>query len=251
MPPAGHCRNETGDKETMFRTRFGFCNRHGARGFMPFRSKKSVRRDRIVQAAGRLFAYQGYHGTSTRQIAHLASVCENTIFRHFDHKEDLFWSTLRAYSAQLDFDRNLLAGIAKCEPLEAVLPKILELFSDTARYRPELPRLIAIAFLEMHPKAETFIQERLSPTLSAISGYLEMSIKGGKLRDLDPTILTAALMMTPLTHQEISRLIDKNKPLLNYQERNRAHARFWMDMLAPTMQSFPSPVTPIGEENPG
>ncbi len=110
------------------------------------------------------------------------------------------------------------------------MPKILELISDTASYRPELLRLIAIAFLEKHPKAETFVQEHLSPALSAISHCLEVSIKNGKLRDLDSTLLTVALMMTTLTYAEVSRLIDKNKPLLNYQERNRAHARFWLDI---------------------
>ncbi len=110
------------------------------------------------------------------------------------------------------------------------MPKNLELISDTASYRQELLRLIAIAFLEKHPKAETFVQEHLSPALSAISHCLEVSIKNGKLRDLDSTLLTVALMMTTLTYAEVSRLIDKNKPLLNYQERNRAHARFWLDI---------------------
>jgi AcrR family transcriptional regulator len=43
---------------------------------MPLILKSSARTDKIVQAAGRLFAYQGYHGTSTRQIAHLADVSE-------------------------------------------------------------------------------------------------------------------------------------------------------------------------------
>ena len=217
---------------------------------MALTPKRSARKDKIVQAAGRLFAYQGYHGTSTRQIAHLANVSENTLFRFFDHKEDLFWSTLRTHSASVVLSRDLLEGLANCESPERILPKILELLCDTASYRPELLRLIAVAFLEMHPKAEIFIQEHLSPALLTVSRYLEMSIKGGKLRDLDSTLLTAALMMTTLTHAEISRLIDKDKPLLNYQERNRAHARFWLDMLAPRTPAYPLPVTPIGEENP-
>jgi AcrR family transcriptional regulator len=215
---------------------------------MPLISKKAMRRDKIIQAAGKLFAYQGYHGTSTRQIAHLANIGENTIFRHFNDKESLFWSTLRANSASLDFRRDLLDGIANCEPPEVVLPKILELFSDAARYRPELLRLIAIAFVEMHPKSETFFQERLSPALSAIRRYLEMSIKGGRLRDLNPTMLTAALMMTSLTHAEVSQLIDKDKPILNYQERNRAQATFWLNMLTPRMPAGSPPSAPIGEE---
>jgi AcrR family transcriptional regulator len=218
---------------------------------MPLASKRLARREKIVQVAGRLFAFQGFHGTSTRQIAHLANVSENTLFRHFDHKEDLFWSTLRAQSASIDFRRDLLEGIANCDPPEVVLPKILELLSDTASFRPELLRLIAIVFLEMHPKAESFFQERLSPALSAISHYLEMSIKSGKLRDLDTSILTTALMMTTLTYAEISRLIGKDKPLVNYNERNLAHARFWLDMLAPKTPVHPSLVAPAGEKRSG
>jgi AcrR family transcriptional regulator len=218
---------------------------------MPLVSKKSLRRDRIVRAAGRLFAYQGYHGTSTRQIAHLADTNENTLFRHFEDKESLFWATLGANFGALDFQRGLLEKMANCEPPEVVLPKILELFDDTVSYRPELLRLTLVAFLEMHPKGEAFIRERLSPALTAISQYLETNIKGGKIRDLDPTTMTVALTMTTLTHAEVSPLIDKDKPLLNHQEKNRAHARFWMNMLAPVPPAYPSPVPPVREENPG
>jgi len=217
---------------------------------MPLVSKKSLRRNQIVSAAGRLFAYQGYHGTSTRQIAHLANMSENTLFRHFDDKESLFWSTLSEHLAVIDGQRDLLERIANCEPPGVVLPKMLELFADTVSYRPELIRLIAVAFLEMHPKGEAFIQERLSPALTAISHYLEMNIKVGKLRNLDPTTMTVALTMTALTHTEISQLIDKNKPLLNHQEKNRAQARFWLDMLAPGMPANVPPAVAIREKNP-
>ena len=63
---------------------------------MPDVLKSSVRTDKILQAAGKLFARQGYHGTTTREIARLADVSENTLFRHFDNKEELFWSSLHA-----------------------------------------------------------------------------------------------------------------------------------------------------------
>ena len=53
---------------------------------MPVVSKSAVRTDQILQAAGKLFASQGYHATSTREIARLADVSENTLFRHFDNK---------------------------------------------------------------------------------------------------------------------------------------------------------------------
>jgi AcrR family transcriptional regulator len=217
---------------------------------MPPLSKKSLRRDQIVRAAGRLFAHQGYHGTTTRQIAHLANISENTIFRHFNDKESLFWSTLLEHFTEQDFQHDLLEKIAQGEPPEVVLPKILELFADTVSYRPELLRLIAVAFLEMQPKGGAFIEERLSPALLAIRQYLEKNIKGGRIRDLDSTTVTAALTMTALTHAGISRLIDKNKPLFNHQERNRAQARFWLEMLAPRLPAHESLVMAIAEKTP-
>lgn len=198
---------------------------------MPLVSKKSLRRGRIVQAAGRLFAYQGYHGTSTRQIAQLASMSENTIFRYFEHKESLFWSTLGAQLEELDLRRTILKKTANCEPPELVLPKILEVFADTASYRPELLRLTLVAFIELHPKGKMFLQEALSPALTIISQYLEMNIKDGRIRELDPATLTLALTMTALTHAEILPLIEKNKPLSNHQEKSRSQAKLWLDML--------------------
>jgi hypothetical protein len=62
-------------------------------------------------------------------------------------------------------------------------------------------------------------------------------------------MLTAALMMTTLMHATISRLIDHNKPLLNYQEVNRAHAKFWLDLLAPRVSAYPLPITEITVEH--
>jgi AcrR family transcriptional regulator len=56
--------------------------------------KNYERTGKIVQAAAQLFARQGYHGISTREIAHLTDISEDTLFRYFEHKEDLFWSAL-------------------------------------------------------------------------------------------------------------------------------------------------------------
>ncbi len=50
---------------------------------MTIPSKTSRQTAKIVHAAAQLFARQGYHGTSTREIARIAEVSENTLFRHF------------------------------------------------------------------------------------------------------------------------------------------------------------------------
>ena len=213
--------------------------------------RNSARADKIVQAAGQLFASQGYHRTSTREIAHLADVSENTIFRYFDCKEDLFWSSLRLHSARLKFRADLLEGIANCESPEVVLPKLLELFTDTVSYRPVLLQLIAVAFVELNWKAEAFFQEHFSPVLAAINHYFEMNIVSGKIRDLDPTMLTAALMAMAVLHPGISRLIDANRPVLNGLEAGRAYSRFWISLIAPRMPAYSWPIAEMTGKNSG
>jgi len=88
--------------------------------------------------------------------------------------------------------------------------------------------------------------------LSAISNYLEMNIKGGKLRDLDPTMMTAGLMMTPLMHPGISKLIAGSKPAFeNGQEAGRAYAKFWLDLLTPRLPATSTPIVQSGDEHSG
>lgn len=53
------------------------------------REQKVVVRARIVEAAKRLFAEQGYQGTTTREIADAARVSESSIFTYFGTKDDL------------------------------------------------------------------------------------------------------------------------------------------------------------------
>jgi AcrR family transcriptional regulator len=210
---------------------------------MPTVPKNTERTEKIVQAAAQLFARQGYHATSTREIARLADVSENTLFRHFDHKEDLFWSALRSRSAGLRLRRDLLDGIAGCDEPEIVLPKIVDLLVDTVIFKPELIRLIAVAFLELHWKTEAFCQEYLAPVFSAIRQYVAMNIEKEKVRKLDPTLVTAALVSTVIAHAEIARLIDGDKlPFPGSREAASAYTRFWLDVLMPRPLAGQSPL---------
>ncbi len=201
---------------------------------MPVVLKSSMRTEKLIEAATKLFARQGYHRTSTRQIAHLAGVGENTLFRQFNHKEELFWSALHYHASGFKLCRDLMDGLTQCDSPHVVLPKILDLLTEMASYKPELLRLIAIAFLELHWKADEFGNEYLSPGLIQISQYLETNIKQGKLPRVDPEILTTALMMTTFVHPGVSRLIDRNHPLHQGSPgASRTYSSFWLALLAP------------------
>lgn len=46
--------------------------------------------DKLLNASILLFSQKGYTSVTTKEIAKLAGVCEMTLFRHFEHKHNLF-----------------------------------------------------------------------------------------------------------------------------------------------------------------
>ena len=196
--------------------------------------KNPERNAKIVQAAAQLFARQGYHGTSTREIARLADISENTLFRHFDHKEDIFWSALQANLSGLRLRKELLDGITDCEAPEVVLPQIFSLLVETVTFKPQLLCLIAVALIELRWKAEAICHEYLSPIFVAFSRYLAMNIECGRIRNLDPRMVASALTMTVMVHPELSRLVSGSPPPhADSREAVRAYTKFWLDVLIP------------------
>ena len=77
------------------------------------RSEKS--RGQILEAALKLFAHQGYRGTSVREIAEAAAVSTGNVYHHFPDKEQIFKTLLDQYwedikNPDIPFNRALQAG---------------------------------------------------------------------------------------------------------------------------------------------
>ena len=64
------------------------------------------RREELTRAAARLFAEQGYQGTSLADLADALGVQKASLYHHIDAKEDLLWDVARegadAFHAALD-----------------------------------------------------------------------------------------------------------------------------------------------------
>ena len=127
--------------------------------------RNSERLEKVLQVSGQLFARQGYHATSTREIARMADVSENTLFRQFETKEQIFWAALRHRCNHLRLRRELLEGITNSHSPEVVLPQLLEQLVDTAYLNPDTLRLMAVAFLEFRWEAGNVCADFLVPIL--------------------------------------------------------------------------------------
>jgi AcrR family transcriptional regulator len=192
-------------------------------------------RGRIIQAATALFSRQGFHGTSTREIARLAEVSEVTIFRYFEHKDDIFWSALDACFDSIRTRLESLDRSAKRDNPEIMLPQLISVLVDIATYSPEMVRLMAVALLELRGKAEDLCRENLTPLFAAISAYLSKNIETGTVRNLNPAIVTAAIALTGIVQPELSKLINGNGlSHLGSREAIDEYSSFWLNVLVPS-----------------
>jgi AcrR family transcriptional regulator len=189
---------------------------------------------RIIKAAVALFSRQGFHGTTTREIARLADVSEVTVFRYFEHKDAIFWSALQSCFSSIKPRITLLDRSAVNASPEVMLPEIVCMLVDVVTFAPELMRLIAVALLEMHGPAEEVCMEHLGPLFTVISSYLARNIKDGKVRNLNPAIATAAIGLTVIAHPELCKLVKGGRfTQLGGRDAIDEFSEFWLNVLVP------------------
>ncbi len=200
---------------------------------MPLRT--SERTERIVAAASRLFARQGYHGTSTREIARSAGVSENTLFRHFDNKEELFWSALRSQSRELKPRWDEIAGVISGDGPAEVLLGILGFLVDFLKDKPDVFRLFAVAFVEMQTEADAVCFSLLTPYFAELSRHLEASFCRGGILEVDATLLTASCTALVLIYPQLAKLRGDGAPLTEAKDAVAVCSKFWLDLLSPRL----------------
>lgn len=187
---------------------------------------------RITRAGIALFSRQGYHGTSTRDIARLADVSEVTLFRYFEHKEDVFWAALDTSFEALKPRLIALEANSRNAAPEVFLPRIMNVLVDTATFSPELVRLVAIAVLEVHGKAEDVCRQHMTPLFAMITGYLRSNIEAGTIRNLNPAIMTIGMALSVLAQPEMSKLIEGcHLSRLDLRQAVDTYTEFWLGAL--------------------
>ena len=147
-------------------------------------------RDRILRAAGELYADAGFRGTTTRQIAQAAGVNEVTIFRHFGSKTALLHEAIRCACGQPV--RTLLPAPPR-DPAAELLAWATETWRELWKRRGVIRT--AMGEIEAHPGL--FPREN-GPTACAgrdLAGYLARLRALGLARgELDAGAATAMLM---------------------------------------------------------
>ena len=99
---------------------------------------------KTIEAAINLFSKQGYHGTSTLQIAKEAGVSQATVFKYFKTKEDLLYSIIVPIIPKLFL--NFLKRTQNTNSLEELISYAVE---DRMMFLKENKNTVKIVFSEI------------------------------------------------------------------------------------------------------
>jgi len=108
----------------------------------PVDNKESRKRKQIIQAALRVFAEHGLHGTPVPPIAAEAGVGVGTLYRYFDSKETLINAVFRDSKHRLK--ERLLSDLDLLHPSRSLFDNLWARLTAFAREEPD-----AFHFLEM------------------------------------------------------------------------------------------------------
>ncbi len=150
--------------------------------------RKEEMRQRIIEAAFRVFVRKGFKGTSNREIAQEAGISPGLIYWYFRNKEDLFRAVVEAKSFALSLQR--MAQTMRDTPPRAFLAQIAALGEALARdpARVAAMRLLLPEAIRNPRVRQAFVARAIRPGLRAIAAYLTAQQGKGLLRPLDPQI---------------------------------------------------------------
>ncbi len=161
------------------------------------------RRQQILDVAADLFAYQGFRGTTTRQIAARAGINEAIIFRHFSTKEDLYWAILED-RCQVGRGRQRMEDILRAARDDAEFFAMLAqriLGRDTSA-----TRLLLFSALENHRLSQRFFRTQVAQYGETLADYIRQGIEAGRFRPVDPLLAARGFLGMVVYHYLVQEL---------------------------------------------
>ncbi|HWR13679.1 MAG TPA: TetR/AcrR family transcriptional regulator [Terriglobales bacterium] len=149
--------------------------------------------DRILAAAKRLFASQGYEATSTMAIARLAGTSESQMMKHFGSKEGLLEAILDVGWKSME---PALAALQSMIPGPEKLLAMLDVVLNTLHEDPDLKELLLLEGRRIRREGRMVI---LSPGyvrfVQMVDDILKKMADSGTLRPgLAPEAVRSAIM---------------------------------------------------------
>ncbi|WP_339294602.1 helix-turn-helix domain-containing protein [Paenibacillus sp. FSL W7-1279] len=155
-------------------------------------TNRNTKKERILNAALKLFSHQGYHATTTKEIAAESGVAEGLIFYHFGDKRKLLLYLVNNFSfvTQLQAEAGELSKL----PAEEALFQFGLAYLGFLRTNMDYLMLIWSPELIKDAEVSNEVSQLIGGMGSAGSSILKQA--AGSKHQPEHTIQTAMMMMT-------------------------------------------------------
>jgi TetR/AcrR family transcriptional regulator, mexJK operon transcriptional repressor len=153
---------------------------------------RSARKRRLImESATTLFLRNGYQGTSMDEVAALAAVSKQTVYKNFTDKEGLFSEIIMSVTTTVDAFIKLIADkLHNSEDLAADLPALARQYLHSVM-RPQVlqMRRLLVGEASRFPElARTYYEQAPERVLTALAPELKHLDERGLLRVDDPAL---------------------------------------------------------------
>ena len=153
----------------------------------PAPERSAETRDRILDAALRIFSAEGLAGARTEQIAAAAGVNKALLYYYFESKEKLYLAALESVTSRVR-DSSMAAILADASPGERILRVALNHFDRILTQR-EFQSLMQQEMIRMHKGEEgawPLLAKRVfGPLQAALQSTVREGIESGELIEAD------------------------------------------------------------------
>ncbi|MGA9382911.1 MAG: TetR/AcrR family transcriptional regulator [Phormidium sp.] len=152
----------------------------------PQPQSEDATRNRIIKAAQKLFARQGYDGTTTRDLATAAGVAEGTVFRHFPNKKAILIEV--ATQGWVEILTDLLTELSEMGSYEAV-GQVMRRRMLNFHKNGDLMR---VCFMEaqFHEDLRDRVQTEVIDKMTNVAeAFFETAMEKGIYRKMNPRIV--------------------------------------------------------------
>jgi AcrR family transcriptional regulator len=202
------------------------------------------RREQILEVATRLFARQGFQGTTTKQISQHARVNEALIFRHFPSKDELYWAVIQRQIASVS-PRERMREELDCDgdDREVFSHLAAEILNRRAQDQT-LSRMLLYSALENHKLSHRFFRTYVSGYYNLLAGFIRRRIVEGRFRTVDPLLAARGFLGMVIYHSWVQELFGgKRYQNFDVQQVSRTLADIWLQGMLATPQGTSQPLS--------
>ena len=167
-------------------------------------------RQRIEEAATKLFVARGITETSVRDITREVGISEGALYRHFESKDDLVWQTFE--QGYTSFARDL-ASLAAGE--HGARNKIAAMIRGFCRAHDDNPTLFNFLVFVQHGQLSKLDEDAPTP-VTVMRTVIVRAIQDGEIPAQDPDLATALVLgavLQPATFAAYGRIALKLQPV--------------------------------------